>query len=263
MSGTPKYSRAQLNAERQEALRQKMERKAAQEQKKREEAQRKERERIARATQQANHDLTELKALVTGTKADSILSYWCQGEIQIWESQITEAENSLKQGNFSKVTSLLQQITEQQKVMEVKAQQKERQKEEQKIYVETLQDVLDEMGFYAQKVPTSTSSAPDAQITVVTENSLGEVVEVTVALDGKIEYVAEGFGDREENSFDGKQIKSCPKTIPTILKIHNNAEAKGVMLEDPRWLDQDPYGNLCDAELLPNLNSESNERKLN
>lgn len=31
MSGTPKYSRAQLNAERQEALRQKMERKAAQE----------------------------------------------------------------------------------------------------------------------------------------------------------------------------------------------------------------------------------------
>ena len=66
-----------------------------------------------------------------------------------------------------------------------------------------------------------------------------------------------------ENSFDGKQIKSCPKTIPTILKIHNNAEAKGVMLEDPRWLDQDPYGNLCDAELLPNLNSESNERKLN
>jgi len=129
--------------------------------------------------------------------------------------------------------------------------------------VETLRDVLDDMGFYTQKVPTPTSSAPDAQITLVTENSLGEGIEVTVALDGKVKYVAEGFGDRQENSFDGKQVKSCPKTLPTILKIHDNAQAKGVMLEAPTWLDQDPQRHLRDAELLPNLNSESNERTLN
>ncbi|CCQ55286.1 MAG: hypothetical protein MK111_22840 [Crocosphaera sp.] len=263
MSGTPKCSQAQLDAQRREALRREMERIAAEEQRKREEAARKERERIAKATKQANQDLTELKALIAGTKADNLLSYWCKTEIQSLESQITEAENSLKQQEFSQIKTLLQQAKNQQKEMLTKAQEKQQHKEEQTIYVETLQEVLDDMGFYTQKVPTATSSAPDAQITFVTENSLGEEIEVTVGLEGKVEYVAEGFGDKQEDSFDGKQIKSCPKTIPTLLKVHEKAEEKGVILTPPTWLDQDPNRNLSEAESLPKNDSKPKERTRN
>ncbi|MBF0178094.1 MAG: hypothetical protein HQL63_14800 [Magnetococcales bacterium] len=271
MSGTPKYSTAELNEARQRALEAARRRQAREEEHTRRQVEKQEWERrqtlwrqqkLSRGEGQsapapgrieAEMAVAALGSLCVAMQQDALLMRWLPREVLDLEIMLRDAEQAVVENRFALPPHLLEQArrSEQRLVAQANAAQLKADKRDH--VARSMAIVLQAMGFVTTQAGEEHPGHPATALLLRAEKASGENVLASVPLEGDVWYEMPGYPHTvEQNGTTGEHFATCAAAETLLNAMRSRLSATfGVDLGEIQWAEKTPHHVESHEQALP------------
>ncbi|MBF0155269.1 MAG: hypothetical protein HQL64_16140 [Magnetococcales bacterium] len=241
MSGTPKYSKAQLNEARQRALEADRRRRAREEEQKRQMIERQEQQhrleagpkRLATRAEQA---VAILAAWHVALQQDPVLMRWVPQQVLELERLPREAEQALLDRRFNLPPPLLEQARQEEQRLVALANAAQLKAEQRDAIAHSMLATLQAMGFVTSEPGEEHPGHPATALVLKAEKASGHGVSISVPLEGDVWYEMQGYPCGSEREVTGETSAVCDAAEMVLNEMRERlATTCGVEVDEIQW----------------------------
>jgi hypothetical protein len=238
MSGTPKYSSAQLAQQQQERLEAERRQKAAAEAKLR-----------AAAAAQA---VGEIEGIIAGLKADPVVMRWHPHSVLELEKELQQAAQAVTSAQFALPAEILTKARAKERQMIEEANTAQLKADRRDYIAQSIVSTLQEMGFSILSVDDEHSGHP-ATAKIFRAAAAGRAISVSVPVEGQVWYDVDGYPKATVASVaNGNPTAICDEAEQVLTEMHSALQNEfGVQMGEVTWQGKDPNRNTRTATELP------------
>lgn len=201
---------------------------------------------------QANRQLTELKIILTGLKADPVVMQWQAAAVTEIETQINTIEQAITNGQSQQLISQLTEISQQEQTILETANAAQLQADKRDYIADSISQTLQEMGFNITFHQPEHPEHPATSIILGATTNTGKGVSVSIPIAGQVFYDVDGYVKHSITTVDGNTSAVCDEAEQMLTEMHDVLEDKfGVKMGEVLWQGKDPKRVLRKAENLP------------
>jgi multidrug efflux pump subunit AcrA (membrane-fusion protein) len=248
MSGSPKYSQAQLERQRQQQLEEERRRQAAEEARLRAEAA--EKLRLQRVESRKN--IGEIQEIIAGLKADPVVMRWHSHSVSELEQELEQANQASDSDQFDVPSQILtkakgkeKQIIEEANIAQLKADKRD-------YITESIVATLQDMGFGILSIEEEHTGHPSTA-KIFTATAAGRAISVSVPVEGEVWYNVDGYSKNTVASVaDASPVAICDEAEAVLTEMHSALQQEfGIQMGEISWQGKDPNRITRTATDLP------------
>ena len=264
MSGTPKYTLAELiEAERVRIEKEAQCRAREAEKKRRQAATREEKRRLEAARKAAQEDwnqartaaeeaLARAESRVAAMRGDDTLCAWESAAIDELERDIAQMKRGMAREAFADVVGAEQDFEAREAAMTERAAAQQAKADTRDAIAQAMVGALGEMGFVVSPPTREHADYPSSALVFQARSASGQVIGVSVPTEGQVWYEMQGYSFESTAMPQGGTAATCDQAedvleeMHEILAAHHQVETSGVHWEGK------PHDRLRQRKALPN-----------
>lgn len=263
MSGTPKYTTAQLvaaerariEAEAQRRAREAEKRRrqaAAREEKRRLEAARKAaQEAWNRAQSEAQEALARAEARVAALRDDETLRVWEVPAIEAMASDVEQMRHAMQREAFADVVVAESHFQAREDEMTERAAAQQAKLDARDAIAEAMRGALHELGFVVSDPTLEHPTFPTSAVVFSARSAANQVIGVSVPTEGQVWYQVEGYAFESAAQPQGGAASTCDQAEDILKEMHQILAAQHQVETSGLHWEGKPHDRLRDSKQLP------------
>jgi hypothetical protein len=194
-----------------------------------------------RLKRQAEESLASLKSSVCGDEFDKVASYWFPEDCDRLRESFGRIERMIDEGRFADAASEAASSLNRAQTLIDKALKQDEQELGRKKIIEAMIGSMEQMGFVLVGQPAYQSSHRDSGVELVGQLPSRQRITAVVYLDGRVEYLTQGFEILRFEGPDGKEQTTCDNAEQVLTDLQRCMDSSHqIVMAEPDWDGKGP-----------------------
>lgn len=263
MSGTPKYTTAQLVAAERARIEAEAKRRAREaEKRRRQAAAREEKRRLAearkaaqeawnRARTEAEEALARAEARVTSLREDEALRVWESAAIEAMSVEVGQMRQAMQREAFADVGVAETRLQAREDEMTERAAAAQAKADARDAIAKAMVDALVEMGFGVSTPTLEHATHPMSAVVFSARSAANQVIGVSVPVEGQVWYQVEGYTFESAAAPQGGTASTCDQAEDVLEEMHRILAAQHQVETSGLQWEGKPHDRLRSRKQLP------------